>query len=138
MIFLTREQILLLHKHIIARYGGIHGVQDEGLFPKPHDELHRPLLRENSLDRLKENPNIQTDAPVVDVLCIQLYDFLKVCDFTPTADLPHASQPRLYRQPRAMMILVLFPLIHGRWSCPDQTHVSTQNIEKLRPFIPAP
>jgi len=29
---LSREQILLLHTHLINRYGGIHGVRDEALF----------------------------------------------------------------------------------------------------------
>lgn len=31
MIFLTREQILLMHEQLIERYGGTHGVRDEGL-----------------------------------------------------------------------------------------------------------
>ncbi len=31
MIFLTKEQILLMHRQLIERYGGTHGVRDEGL-----------------------------------------------------------------------------------------------------------
>ena len=31
MIILSREQILLMHQHLIERYGGTHGVRDEAL-----------------------------------------------------------------------------------------------------------
>ena len=31
MITLSKEQIVLLHKQLIDRYGGTHGVRDEGL-----------------------------------------------------------------------------------------------------------
>ena len=31
MITLSKEQIILLHKQLIDRYGGTHGVRDEGL-----------------------------------------------------------------------------------------------------------
>ena len=31
MIRLSREQILLLHYHLIDRYGGSHGIRDEGM-----------------------------------------------------------------------------------------------------------
>jgi len=31
MTFLTKEQILLMHEQLIVRYGGTHGVRDEGL-----------------------------------------------------------------------------------------------------------
>lgn len=31
MIVLTKEQIILLHEQLIKRYGGSHGVRDEGL-----------------------------------------------------------------------------------------------------------
>ena len=31
MIILSREQIILLHEKLIERYGGSHGIRDEGL-----------------------------------------------------------------------------------------------------------
>ena len=31
MIIISREQILLMHDQLIERYGGTHGVRDEGL-----------------------------------------------------------------------------------------------------------
>ena len=31
MIILSREQLLLMHQQLIERYGGTHGVRDEGL-----------------------------------------------------------------------------------------------------------
>ncbi len=31
MKILTKEQIILLHKQLIERYGGSHGIRDEGL-----------------------------------------------------------------------------------------------------------
>ena len=31
MIRLTKEQLLLMHEALIARYGGTHGIRDEGL-----------------------------------------------------------------------------------------------------------
>ena len=31
MIILSRDQILLMHHALIERYGGIHGIRDEGL-----------------------------------------------------------------------------------------------------------
>ena len=44
-------------------------------------------------------------------------------------------QVRLDGQPSSMVVFVLFPLINHRWSCPHRTHLSIQNIEKLREFI---
>ena len=44
-------------------------------------------------------------------------------------------QVRLDGQPSSMVVFVLFPLINHRWSCPHGTHLSIQNIKKLREFI---
>ena len=40
MIFLTKEQIILLHEQLINRYGGIPGIRDEGLLDSA---LNAPL-----------------------------------------------------------------------------------------------
>ena len=40
MILLTKEQVILLHEHLINRYGGSHGVRDEGLLDSA---LNAPL-----------------------------------------------------------------------------------------------
>ena len=40
MILLTKQQIILLHEHLIDRYGGSHGIRDEGLLDSA---LNAPL-----------------------------------------------------------------------------------------------
>jgi len=40
MIVLSKEQILLIHEHLIERYGGSHGVRDDGLLDSA---LHAPF-----------------------------------------------------------------------------------------------
>ena len=41
MIRLSREQILMLHHQLIERYGGSHGIRDEGLLDSA---LNAPFL----------------------------------------------------------------------------------------------
>ena len=57
--------------------------------------LPRSLFHNHYPHRHQQNPDIGSQAPVVDILQIQLQDFPEICDITPAADLPQAGETRL-------------------------------------------
>lgn len=95
----------------------------------------RPVSLKNYAKRFQENFAIQPQRPVFYVLRIQPYYFIKICDLTAPADLPHAGKPRFDRHPDPVVQIIKLPFIHRRRTCTYQTHFSLQNIKKLRKLI---
>ena len=77
-------------------------------------KLHGPLPAENHQNGLQENAQVQTHAPLSNVLFVQLHHFFKIGDFAPAADLPHSGDTGLGRQPGTVVQLIFVPFIH-RW-----------------------
>lgn len=56
--------------------------------------LHRTLFFEHNQNGLDQNSEVQSHAPLADILCIQFYNILKICDIASTAYLPHSCHTR--------------------------------------------
>ena len=85
--------------------------------------------------RFKEDLQIPSKTPITDILRVKLHDLFKVCNFRPSADLPHAGDAGLAGEPRTMMELIFFPLIDGRRAGAYETHLAHQDVEELRKFV---
>ena len=92
--------------------------------------LHCALALEDGGDGFEEDLDIQREAPVGDVLRVQLDDFLKVRDLAAAADLPHAGDAGLDREARTVVELVFFPLVHRGRAGADEAHVAGQDVEE--------
>src|SRR6266699_5185094 len=65
---------------------------------------------------------------------VHLDHFLEA-DLTTPINLPRASQPWLSRKTEPMMRCVEFYFIGDRWTWPNQSHLTLQDIPKLGKFI---
>ena len=84
----------------------------------------------------EENLQVQPDGPIVDVLKIEFYPGLKFVDLVSTADLPKTRNSRFDAEATPLRrIRKVFHFVRRQRTRTDQTHLSDQNIEKLRQLI---
>ena len=98
---------------------------------------HRPASCEHHPDGLEDDLYVPAEAPVDDVVRVQLHHFLEVRDLRAAADLPQAGDARLRRQTRAVVEFVFLPLVHRRGTGAYQAHLALQDVEELRELIQA-
>ena len=72
---------------------------------------------------------------MINVAKIELYDFIKVFDIAPSADLPQAGQTRCHTDSSAVVLIIFVEFILCRRSCADQTHITLDDIPELRELI---
>lgn len=69
--------------------------------------LFRTFFSQYYADGLKEDPDIQPEAPVTDIFAVQPDNFLKIPDITSAADLPHTGNAGLEGQTHFVMRIVM-------------------------------
>src|SRR5207302_3992342 len=74
--------------------------------------------------------------PAVDVIEIEPDPILKIAHLIAAADLPETSQSRLHAETAALRgVLEFLHFVERQWTRPDQTHVSDEDVPKLRQLI---
>lgn len=87
--------------------------------------LHRPFLFKHHQNGLQQNLQIQPDAPLIDIACIQPHDFLEVQHIAPAVYLPHTGDAGLGRQSHAVTRLIEPDLFLCRRAGTHEAHIAS-------------
>ena len=99
--------------------------------------LHRPIPLNHRNHCLPKYPNIHSDIPLADILCIQFHNLFKIGDLTSATHLPHSGNAWFDRKSCSVMKFILIPLIQCRWTGSYDAHITFQYIKELWEFIQA-
>ena len=99
---------------------------------------HLPSLpRQHHPHGLKQDFDIQSQRPVVDVFQIQFHNLVKIHNLASAADLPQPRESRRHTDPAPVVGIVLLKLTLSGRPCAHQAHVSLYDIKKLGQLVNA-
>src|SRR5262245_62049730 len=100
--------------------------------------LIRALTADDDRDGARENPEVEADRPVLDVVAVETHDFVEVDDFAPAADLPQAREARLHREAAEVMRLVILEIRFEERAWAHERHVAGEDVVELRQLVETP
>src|SRR5665213_2593008 len=102
-----------------------------------HNSLPRLSIRSSGKDlrdRHQNNPRVESQRPVIDVLQIEAHPRFKV-DLIPPPDRPETSQTRPHAQTPPLPALILGNLAWNRRAWSHKRHVALKYIDQLRNLV---
>src|SRR3989338_8790141 len=113
------------------------GVEDTRWRFPPHESSIRSLPAEYDEHRPPQNPEIECEGPLLDVLEIQPHLFLKL-QIRPPRHLREPRDPRLHRENAPLDIRVFPHLLREMRARADEGHLHGEHIEDLRQLVERP
>src|SRR5690606_31750314 len=95
----------------------------------------RAVTPQHRADRAEEDPQVEGERPVADILVLHPHDFVETPHVVATVRLPRAGHPGHDAEPDEVIRVVDGDLRRERRARTDQAHLTAQHVEQLRHLV---
>src|SRR5258707_4625370 len=96
-----------------------------------------PGARHHGPDGARQDPQIQPQRPVVDVLQVHAHPFIEIADAISPADLPQTRNAWTHAELSLVPQLVPLELVRKRGARSNEAHVALEHAPQLRQLVQA-